>query len=378
MFSVYERNAVIGVFGGLLVFATLFVPVLLVQLRRYGRVSVLRLLGTAAASIYGVALVAYTLFPLPEDTSTVCTAPLQLIPFHFVGDIIRENAGMSWWDALRSTALLEYLFNIALFVPLGVIVRRFLNRGILVTTITGFAVSLLIESTQYTGIWGVYGCAYRFADVDDLIANTGGAVLGAVVAPMVLWWMPDVSQLRPRRLTPRPVTARRRYLGMLFDWAFYSLLGGLLVTPIVGVPRQLGAEIPEWTEALISTLLPGVLVFLVPVLRGSGATPGQRAVWLTIDWEGGPPGIGRRLLRVCVPLVWTVLLTIGSLAPGTPLSLVATIGGVLAVTEVIVVGRTHGRGIGTLLAGARFVDSRAPEPLGSGAPHPDSGPGRPA
>ena len=359
MYDVYTRNGVIGIVGGLIVFVTLFVPVLLVQIRMYGRVSALRLLGTAAASIYGVALFAYTLFPLPADTTQVCTAPLQLIPFHFISDIVRDNAGMPWWDALRSSGVLEYLFNIALFVPLGVIVRRFLNRGMVFATVSGFLVSLLIESTQYTGIWGIYSCAYRFADVDDLISNTGGAVLGAALAPLILWWMPGVAELRPRRLTARPVTARRRWLGMLFDWAFYSLLGGVLVVPLVGVPAQLGAPLPVWAGAIISSLLPGVLVFLIPALGGSGATLGQRAAWLSVDWGERGPSVGRRLARASVPLVWTALLTIGGLAPGTPLTLVSTLAAVLAAVEVIVVGVTHGRGIGNRIAGTRFVDSRS-------------------
>lgn len=289
----------------------------------------------------------------------MCTAPLQLVPFHFINDIVRENAGQPWWDALRSTAVIEYLFNIALFVPLGVIARGFLGRSVLVSTVGGFLVSLLIESTQYTGIWGIYACAYRFADVDDLIANTAGAVLGAIIAPLVLRWMPGVRELRPGRLSVRGVTARRRWLGILFDWTLYSLLASILVVPLVGVPRQLGAEIPEWTEALVSTLLPGVLVFLVPVLRKPGVTLGQRAVWLTLDWGGIPPTVGRRLARASVPLTWTAFLTVGTVAPGTPLSLVAILAGILAIVEIIVVGATHGQGIGNALAGARFVDSRA-------------------
>ena len=352
------RNAVIAVVGGVGLFILLFAPVLLVQYRRYGRVSVARLLGAAAFSIYGVAIVAYTLFPLPADTGVRCAPLVQLIPFHVVSDVVRDTAGLPITGVLGSPAVLQFVFNIALFVPLGVIVRRYLSRGIIVATLTGLAVSLLVETTQYTGIWGLYDCAYRLADVDDLIANSTGALVGALIAPLVLFWMPGDAQLRPRRLEPRPVTARRRWLGMLFDWLLFGAVGVVIAVPLVGLPRALGADVPTWVEAILSTLVPGILVFLLPALRGTGATFGQRAVWLTPDWGSEPP-VGRRMLRISVALVWTVLLLLGELAPDTALALVGSLAGLLALVEVVAVGLTHGRGIGARLAGASFVDSRS-------------------
>jgi glycopeptide antibiotics resistance protein len=49
----------------------------------------------------------------------------------------------------------------------------------------GFGLSLSIELTQLTGVWGLYACAYRKFDADDLILNTLGAAIGfaAVARP---------------------------------------------------------------------------------------------------------------------------------------------------------------------------------------------------
>lgn len=44
--------------------------------------------------------------------------------------------------------------------------------------LAGAAVSLLTETAQLTGIFGLYPCSYRLFDVDDLLLNTGGAGLG--------------------------------------------------------------------------------------------------------------------------------------------------------------------------------------------------------
>lgn len=58
--------AYVGLLGGALLFAAFLVPALAWQYRRYGRLSGRRLLGAAAVAVYGVALVAYTLLPLPS------------------------------------------------------------------------------------------------------------------------------------------------------------------------------------------------------------------------------------------------------------------------------------------------------------------------
>lgn len=71
----------------------------------------------------------------------------------------------------------------------------------------GTSGSLLIETTQYTGLWGIYDCGYRAADVDDLLTNTAGALVGALVAPIVAGWIPRPSTLAA--LPSQPVTRLR-------------------------------------------------------------------------------------------------------------------------------------------------------------------------
>ena len=62
--------------------------------------------------------------------------------------------------AVTSTAFLQIAFNVLFFVPLGFLIAYALSRGIGTALLAGFGVSLLIESTQGTGLWGLYpsGC----------------------------------------------------------------------------------------------------------------------------------------------------------------------------------------------------------------------------
>src|SRR5699024_7302988 len=75
--------------------------------------------------------------------------------------------------------------------------------------------SALIEVTQYTGAWGLYPCGVRIADIEDLIANSLGAWIGALVAPVL-------SRLAVPRLTRDVRTAVQ--LGVSRPWTAAAAL----------------------------------------------------------------------------------------------------------------------------------------------------------
>jgi glycopeptide antibiotics resistance protein len=84
------------------------------------------------------------------------------------------------WGVPYDTAfnVFEFLLNIAMFGPLGVllpvIANRLTSRVVLPVAVAGLALSLVIECVQ------VY-IPGRVSDPRDLVANTFGAVLGALL-----------------------------------------------------------------------------------------------------------------------------------------------------------------------------------------------------
>lgn len=345
-----------------MVFAAVFLPAVVWQSRRFGRLSVRRLLGTAALAIYGVALVAYTLLPLPSgDLSVWCAehgvGGAQLHPLQFLADIRRDTAGLSLLATLRSVAVLQVVFNVLLFIPWGVFARGFAGWGVVRATITAALGSLLIEVTQFTGIFGLIGCSYRLGDVDDLMTNTLGGLLGALIAPVVMRWMPRPADLTRGRGTPRPVGASRRWLGMLIDVVSVLTLGAALAVGWTLVGYLVDGS--TWNPPdLVTTWFPVAVLLWLPPLIGSGASLGQRAMWLEPRWRTATGDLARgdlarRVLRgLCGAAGWGVLISVD----GWGLVLIVFV----IATVVAVPGSRGHRGLSYAITGAELVDARTP------------------
>ncbi|MBX3314778.1 MAG: VanZ family protein [Actinobacteria bacterium] len=367
----WEWPAYVGIIWGVALFVASLLPLLVLQYRRYGRLDGRRLVGALGLSIYVVALAAYTLLPAPGRSEAWCVAhgggqPWQLRPFSTFVAAADATAGLGLRATLLNRSTLQIAFNVVLFVPLGIWCRRYFGWGILVATGIGFGVSVLVELTQGTGNWGLWPCAYRMASVDDVMTNTLGAFVGACIAWLVLFWMPQSNRLEQARLHPRPVTVFRRWMGMVLD-AVIVAVGGLATAMAVRILVLATGHAPPVTpmtaEAILAYSVPLALLVYLPALVGEGASIGQRLVWLTPRWRVRPT-LARRLLRATVsPGMAMALALIGAIGPYR-LRTVASLGAwSIVVASVVATLVTEGhRGLSGVVAGADVVDSRSPEP----------------
>lgn len=354
--------------GGVL-FALLLVPLLAVQHRRFGRLSPARLLGSGAATVYLVALVTYTWLPLPPRSEAWCAQNAvtggNWRPLRFVDSVQDAVAAHGLAGSVTVLTVLQVVFNVLLFIPWGVVLRGFLHRSVLTATVTGLAVSVVIELSQATGLWFLYPCAYRFGDIDDVLTNTLGALIGAVLAPAVAWWMPRSRALAADRLQPRAVTVWRRWAGMAVDvFSVWLISTGLTVgyrtaRVVVGLEPS-GPRDDLWLMPV--GVLAVAVVFWWPAWHGGAAgsgSAGQNAVWLTPRWPGEPADGGRvaRLVRASVvPAPWLV----AGLLPEGPAALMLPLATLWAVLAIALVPLTRdGRSLGGLLTGTGIVDLRA-------------------
>ncbi len=351
-----ELSALFAIFLGLGVSALLFVPFVWLSYRRRGGLSLMRTLFFVAALIYFWAIWTFTLLPLPEPSEIQC-APVEFNPWSVVTEI---QKGLESANPLTSPAILQLVFNVLLFVPLGIIIRIVWNKGFVVALLVGLGVSLFVELTQYTGVWGIYPCAYRIADVGDLMTNTTGAVIGSLLGLVVPRERRGVEK-QADATAPRPVTRGRRALAMVCDGLGFWFLSGFIAVAINIALVTFWPETPEpLSGRLISFASTGLtaLLWLIVILV-TGRSLGDLAVQLRYD-STRPKALAR-------PLRW--LGGIGGISAfsmwgdDTITSLIAAVLFILAV--ILFFTTKHGRGLPGVLTGGQLADAREADAVAS-------------
>ncbi|MFB9908136.1 VanZ family protein [Allokutzneria oryzae] len=351
-------SAVVAVIGGFGLAAVLVVPYIAWSYHRRGELGLGHAVLGLGFLVYSFALVTYTLLPLPEVDAAFCvkhaavTKPV-LEPLRFIDDMRKyDTSGIR--ATLRNPALRQVLFNVALFVPLGMFLRHLFRCGVALTLLTGFLISLTVESTQLTGVWFLFQCPYRLFDTGDLLSNTLGAGIGFLLAP-VLNLVPG-QRVRVPVGVPRPVTRRRRLLGIALDLLAVWLTGSALLFGAKLANWAIHGEVPRsgvWNPLLTSVLaywLPAVLLLLVMPLLGNGGTVGQRIVLLRPAGPGGTVPRWPRVLARFLSGSGGYYVLVGT-DPNAALLL-------LCASSLFLVHTTGGRGLSGVLAGLTVIDSR--------------------
>jgi glycopeptide antibiotics resistance protein len=143
----------------------------------------------AGAATARVALIGYLLFIgftvwLPANVSAKVTG--------LVGVMARwvSDAGIAPY--YQSAVVFEFLANVALFVPVGFLLPFAWSRlRLWQVVLIGALMSGLIESVQ--GLM-----PSRFPTISDVIANSLGTLIGAVIAALVVLMLPSRPVRSPR------------------------------------------------------------------------------------------------------------------------------------------------------------------------------------
>lgn len=152
--------------------------VLLVALRAFWGALAWQAWPLVASTLFFVSL---TQHPLPDRFQLTCPVPNTqplLEPFRFLGVMSdRLSTGVPVWSWFSDISVAALIMNFVICALIGAALTRYATR-LRIAAIYGVCLSLGVELTQLTGIWGFYPCAYRQFDVDDLVINVGGVVIG--------------------------------------------------------------------------------------------------------------------------------------------------------------------------------------------------------
>ncbi|MFD2877659.1 VanZ family protein [Paenibacillus rhizoplanae] len=177
-------------------------PLLIVQYRRHGYINKIRALVLYLLLLYLLNAFFLVLLPLPDSRHNAAPSGsmLQFVPLQFIQDIMHNTQltrsdPSSYLKVLGETDFLLAAFNVVLTVPFGMFLGYYFRTRWVVCIILSFALSLLFEITQITGIYGFFDHPYRIFDVDDMITNTLGGMIGFKLSLWITGLLPRIEKL---------------------------------------------------------------------------------------------------------------------------------------------------------------------------------------
>lgn len=156
---------------------------MLLKNRKYKRFLVHREIFINILAVYFVSLIGITLFPISINWDGVTPKFYPMVNLIPLVDIINYFPQTHFSLAFKIKFLSKNLVgNLFLLVPIGILMPILWTRmrNFWKTVIIGASISLIIELLQYVLAYLGFGWG-RATDIDDLILNTLGVMIGYVI-----------------------------------------------------------------------------------------------------------------------------------------------------------------------------------------------------
>jgi len=289
---IYPIATAVAIFP--LLSAIITLPYVINQYHKYGALLVLRIILVYSFIFYMMTSYFMTILPLPPiDSVQEGGTHMLLVPFH---------AFMLWWNDCGfqlndpSTYLSSFMnynffqmaFNVLLLLPFGVYLRYYFERKWYQVLLMSLAYSLFFELTQLSGLYGIYPYPYRWFEVDDLICNTLGGMIGFLITPLCSFFLPSKDRLDEMSYHKgERVSIIRRGLANLIDWSMICILLFIMKTyfwKTVPLDDLMSYYKPTTLFIIIASVL---LYFVMSSWIMSGKTIGKYFVSLQVKGENG-------------------------------------------------------------------------------------------
>lgn len=207
------------------------IPFVLSQYHKYGSINPFRVLIIYSFILYLITIYFLVILPLPNKEDVIYKPNMiKLIPFGFINDFLRETSFVindlsTYLKAIKEPCFYTVFFNIVMTIPFGMYLRYYFKCNLKKTMIVSFLLSLFFELTQLTGLYNLYPYPYRVFDVDDLMMNTLGGIIGYFVMGFVDNFLPTREKIDEDSLEAGEVVSGLRRITMFcLDCFLYALI----------------------------------------------------------------------------------------------------------------------------------------------------------
>lgn len=210
------------------------IPYMLYQYHHYGSINKLRTVIIYSFILYLLVIYFLVILPLPsiEEVSNMTGDFMQLIPFNFINDIIKNshivlNNPSTYLKGICNVSVYTVVFNIFMTIPFGMYLRYYFKCSIKKTFLYSFLLSLFFELTQLSGLYFIYPRPYRLFDVDDLLTNTIGGVIGYYIMGLFNKILPTREEIDNKSIQKGMMVSGLRRITLFF---FDILIFGIIYT----------------------------------------------------------------------------------------------------------------------------------------------------
>ncbi|MDR1781804.1 MAG: VanZ family protein [Bacilli bacterium] len=278
----------------------LSIPYMVIQYNRYGSINKLKTFIVGSFIFYLFCSYYMVILPLPDPKTLTHSVQPQLVPFNFIFHFIKDTKlnisdTHTYLLALKQGVVIQPLFNIVLTIPLGIYLASFFKVNLKKVILIGFLCSLFFEITQLTGIFGLYQHSYRLFDVDDLMLNTLGAVIGWFIGHE-LTFIPSKASLDDQSMiNSTKVSYSRRLVAFFIDYVIINILSMLIV---IGLDLLFKINLNYIIINIISLVL--FITYMILFNYKLHSTIGKKLVHLKLDYHDITSLLIRYLLMLLV------------------------------------------------------------------------------
>ena len=250
------------------------IPYLIYNYKKYGSIMSLRLWIIYSFILYMLITYCLIILPIPsaEKAQALRGHHLQLNPLNFIFDIIKNtkidlNHPKSFLTIFNNWGFLTTIFNIFMTLPFGFYLRYYFQNNLKQVLIKTFLLSLFFELTQLSGLYFIYQGNYRLFDVDDLITNTLGGLLGFLLAGALIKFLPTRAEIDQKSYDrSQKISLLRRFIAMFFDIVASAIFSFTIGTILI--------KFFNFNNAIPISLLMVVLFLSLIATITDGRTPG--------------------------------------------------------------------------------------------------------